>query len=1124
MTAERWQRVKELLHQAMQLTPEQRAHYLDQACATDHDLRAEVDSLLQANEEVRSTFMQRTETTHASSADRAAGAPNDRLPTLSGLPASFGPYEILEPVAKGGMGEVFRGRDTRLRRSVAIKVLPADLRHDSSRLARFEREARAAGALNHPNIVSVYDIGIQDDIPFIVSEWIEGESLRRLIDKGPAPAGKLMQIANQLAAGLRAAHAAGIVHRDLKPENIMLTPDMRVKILDFGLAKHVTRDGGPVKGPETKVLTRPGLMLGTIRYLSPEQVQGKTVDERSDIFSLGAVLYELASGKAAFHRDKLIDVLNAILGDEPPPLKADIPPSVNRIIRRCLAKDPLQRFQNAGELAAALQAVGDISKVRRVLWAFERRPFRWWAVTTVVAAGCAGLITHWVQTHAHAGPVAQSRSAASRPVSQPVEVVAPPEPARKTTPEPPESGVKAEPAPASQAEAVSPREPPATPTQAAVIETVAGQRWKFTGDGMPARQVALGHCDDVRCDGEGNIYATDWGNEAVVKIDRNGILHVLAGPDSPPDDRPHSPHFLAVDHAGAIYFSQIFVIRKFLPGGHVTLVAGRHAPGFSPDGARAQGSAIADVTGMTLAADGSVIFSELGNRQVRRVDPQGNLQTIAGSGAPGFAGDGGPAQRASLGGPRGVALDSAGNLFIADPLNHCVRKVARDQRIFTVAGHGIAGNLGCPSGLAVNRRDDLFIADPCKGQIFVLRDSRISVFAGSGELHQEPSADGVAAISASFDEWALAFDEHDNLLVAGPDFGHIYQISRDGIFHIIAGSGLWGVTRQETPASQALFQSPSRLAVDGAGNVFITDDGANRIYRLDRRGVVTHIAGHSGLSHPSFEGEDTLALYYRLNSPQGIRARRDGTLVFADRDNNRVREITAAGRLRTLAGNGARRFSGDGGRALDAALNRPAGVCLDSSGDVYVADTGNHRIRKFTAGGTIVTVAGNGMAGYSGDGGPADKAALNTPSAVEMDANGDLFIADTENHCIRRVSNGVITTLAGDGQPGYSGDGSAASSARLNSPADLALGVHRQLFVLDRANHRIRKIDLASCVITTFAGSGGSIASGDGGPATQASLGRPGGIAADGAGNVYVTDIESRQVRLIHGSLKTPGR
>jgi Tol biopolymer transport system component len=273
----------------------------------------------------------------------------------------LGPYEIASPLGAGGMGEVYRARDARLGRDVALKVLPAAFSRDPERLRRFEQEARAAAALNHPNILAVFDIGTHDESLYIVTELLEGETLRQRIQSGPLPARKATDYALQMARGLAAAHDQGITHRDLKPENIFVTKDGRIKILDFGLAK-LTRPDKSASGPENPTLasqTEPGLVLGTVGYMSPEQVRGKAADARSDIFGLGAILYEMVSGKRAFHGDTTADTMSAILKAEPPALsevQQNTPPVLARIVEHCLEKDADNRFQSARDVAFALDA------------------------------------------------------------------------------------------------------------------------------------------------------------------------------------------------------------------------------------------------------------------------------------------------------------------------------------------------------------------------------------------------------------------------------------------------------------------------------------------------------------------------------------------------------------------------------------------------------------------------------------------------------------------------------------------------------------------------------------------------------------------------------------------------
>ncbi|HXJ86081.1 MAG TPA: protein kinase [Candidatus Binatia bacterium] len=277
----------------------------------------------------------------------------------------IGPYEIVAPLGAGGMGEVYRAKDSRLGRDVAIKVLPASMSRDADRLRRFETEARAVAALNHPNILSLHDIGTYEGVPYLVSECLEGQSLRQELSSGALPQRHAVEYGMQIAQGLASAHDAGIVHRDFKPENIFITRDGRVKILDFGLAKlarpETTSDEGATMDAE---VTSAGVVLGTAGYMSPEQVRGESADARSDIFALGTVLYEMLSGNRAFHRDTTAETMTAILKEEPPELSTlskPVSPAMERIVRRCLEKKPLQRFQSARDLAFNLEGLSGFS-------------------------------------------------------------------------------------------------------------------------------------------------------------------------------------------------------------------------------------------------------------------------------------------------------------------------------------------------------------------------------------------------------------------------------------------------------------------------------------------------------------------------------------------------------------------------------------------------------------------------------------------------------------------------------------------------------------------------------------------------------------------------------------------
>jgi serine/threonine protein kinase len=363
MTPERWQKMKGVLYEALELPLEQRAEFLDRACSGEDSFRREVDSLLSSNDLAPSTLFHSSE---------------PRVPLSSGT--KLGHYEVQSLLGAGGMGEVYRGHDARLGRDVAIKVLPPVFSNDQERLRRFELEARAAAALNHPNIVAIHDVGTTNDgIPYVVSELLDGETLRQCLTRGPLPVRKTVDLALQMASGLAAAHEKGIVHRDLKPENLFLTKDGHLKILDFGLAKLVRSPSSP----EARTLTEgtsAGAVMGTLGYMPPEQVRGLAVDQRSDIFAAGAIVYEMLSGKRAFCGETRADTIEAILSRDPPALSEtnpSVPPSFERIVRRCLEKDANERFHSIRDVAFALAAISEDPVTQGKASSIPANVFRW---------------------------------------------------------------------------------------------------------------------------------------------------------------------------------------------------------------------------------------------------------------------------------------------------------------------------------------------------------------------------------------------------------------------------------------------------------------------------------------------------------------------------------------------------------------------------------------------------------------------------------------------------------------------------------------------------------------------------------------------------------------------------
>jgi eukaryotic-like serine/threonine-protein kinase len=360
MKPERWQRIERLYHRVLEYPPDQRTTFLEEACDGDQALRQDVESLLLYDERAAHFI---TSPPHKVAAEMLAVAPPHSL-----LGNRLGPYQMLSHLGQGGMGEVYLAQDMRLGRKVAIKMLPAQFTADAARVWRFEQEARAASALNHPNIITVHDIGEVEGIHYIVNEYVDGETLRQRMTDAPQrmEIDDALDIAAQMATALATAHEAGIVHRDIKPENVMVRPDGLVKVLDFGLAKLTEQ---PAVTPEAEVdsqaptlarlSTEPGIVMGTVSYMSPEQARGLRVDPRTDIFSLGVMLYEMLAGQRPFVGTTAGETIAAILRDEPQPLSQhhpDCPATLEGIVSRCLAKTPEQRYQTSGELSAALKA------------------------------------------------------------------------------------------------------------------------------------------------------------------------------------------------------------------------------------------------------------------------------------------------------------------------------------------------------------------------------------------------------------------------------------------------------------------------------------------------------------------------------------------------------------------------------------------------------------------------------------------------------------------------------------------------------------------------------------------------------------------------------------------------
>jgi uncharacterized repeat protein (TIGR01451 family) len=559
-----------------------------------------------------------------------------------------------------------------------------------------------------------------------------------------------------------------------------------------------------------------------------------------------------------------------------------------------------------------------------------------------------------------------------------------------------------------------------------VITTVAGNGLAgYSGDGGAATNASLNHPDGVAVDGTGNLFIADYNNSRIRKVGTNGVI---------------------------------------------TTVAGNGTATFAGDGGTATNASLNYPTGVAVDASGKLFIADCNNNRLRKVSATGVITTVAGNGTPGYSGDGGLATSARLFSPWGVVVDATGNLFIADANNNRLRKVSATGVITTVAGNGTAGysgdggaatsaSLSYPSGVAVDTTGNLFIADAANDRLRkVGTNGVITTVAGNGAPGY--FGDGGAATSASlYCPRGVAVDAAGNLFIADSNNNRIREVNLAGIIETVAGNGAAGYSGDGGVATSASLFYPWGVAVDAAGNVLIADSYNSRLRTVSPSGLIATAAG-KGTS--GFSGDGGSATNASLHYPYGVAVDAIGEIFIADSYNNRVRMVSPNGLMATSAGNGTATFAGDGGAATNASLYYPYGVAVDATGNLFVVDCNNHRIRKVSSNGVITTVAGNGLARYFGDGGAATNASLCWPSGVAVDAFGDIFIADSANHRIREVSPaGMMATVAGNGTAGYSGDGGAATNASLYYPYGVAVDAAGNLFIADSYNHRIREVGLA---------------------------------------------------------------
>ena len=746
-----------------------------------------------------------------------------------------------------------------------------------------------------------------------------------------------------------------------------------------------------------------------------------------------------------------------------------------------------------------------------------------------------------------------------------------------------------------------------------IICTIAGNGTAgYSGDGGPATAASIGNSPTspwpgtcIASDPIGNVYVYIWAYNKIRKIDTAGIITCFAGNGTSGSSGDGGPataasigylYGIAADANGNVFISDWSNkrIRKINFAGIISNFAGTGAAGFSGDGGPATAATMQNV-GIAIDGNCNVYIADHVNNRVRKIDTSGIINTIAGTGVYGFSGDGGPAVAATLREPDGVGCDMANNIYICDYLSLRVRKISgNDRPVWFTAG--AAANISvCQNSLGDSINSTLAIMDSDRYQAEVwsvitspvhgtMVTSWMSMSTGlvltPHGCYYKPTAgySGTDAFQVRvFDGYmydtltvnvtvnplpssitgATSFSTSgyttlsstpnggtwssgsSGIATAGGTLGVVTgvsagsapisytlatgcrQITTVNVFPYagqtiitVAGSGTAGYLSDGVAATSTRINLSYGVVTDLAGNFYIADTWNHRIRKVNSSGVISTIAG-TGIA--GFGGDGSAATAATINTPTGVALDASGNIYIADQNNQRIRKINTSGIISSFAGNGTAGFGGDGSAAVSANLNLPTGVATDANGNVFIADQYNNRVRKVNTSGIISTYAGNGAGSFGGDGGMATAAQMYHPTGVSMDFAGNLYIADYNNQRIRKViASGIINTYVGTGTAGYSGDGGAAVSAKMNNPWGVNADVLGNVFIGDASNSRIRKVNASSGIITTVGGSGTAGFSGDLCAASQGKVNNPAGVSVDGNGAVYFADESNNRIRKIY--------
>ena len=666
-----------------------------------------------------------------------------------------------------------------------------------------------------------------------------------------------------------------------------------------------------------------------------------------------------------------------------------------------------------------------------------------------------------------------------------------------------------------------------------IITTVAGNgAGGYSGDGGQATNTDLDYPQGVAVDASGNLFIADTDNSAVRKVDTNGIITTVAGDEREGyfgDGGPATsaelefPVGVAVDAIGNLFIADFYDqrVRKVVTNGIITTVAGNGIASYSGDGGPATSASLYDPQGVAVDASGNLFIADSNNRRIRKVNASGIITTLAGNGGYGYSGDGGEATNAELNDPYGVAVSASGNLLIADAGNERIREV-------TLAGAGqslVANQAGnyqtivtSPFGSVTSSVATLSFVFPPS---VAVQPANQYIIAGSNVTFTVTAA-GTLPLAYAWQRGGATIAGGTNSSYTTNDV----QLADSGSQFTCVLSNAYGIVTSAV-ANLAVGLPPSIVAQPTNQNVLAGNTAAFGLtlsgggpFRYQWQLDGTNLSGgtiytEAGNGTETFSGDGGPATNASLDTPVGVAVDASGNLFIADYDNNRIRKVSTSGIITTVAGDASIGYAGNGGAATNASLDSPRGVVVDASGNLFIADTFNNRVRKVGTDGIITTVAGNGIYGYYGDGGEATNAQFGYTYGVAVDASGNLFIADYDNNRIRKVgTNGIITTVAGNGTEAYSGDSGPATNAGLYGPEDVVVDASGNLFIADTSNQRIRKVD-TNGIITTVAGDGTQAYSGDGGPATNATMSSPEGVTVDASGDLLIADSGNEVIRKV---------